>query len=47
MNTMSLERKGMDKTMNSHNKRGKNEKFLKTTLKITLNAQNMCFLRLE
>ena len=29
---MSLEGKGMDKTMNSHNERGKNEKFLKNCL---------------
>ena len=39
--------RGMDKTMNSHNKRGKNEKFLKTALKITLKAQDTCFSWLE
>ena len=44
---MSLEGRGMDKTMNSHNKWGKNGKFLKTALKVTLNAQNTCFSRLE
>ena len=47
INTVSLEGRGMDKTMNSHNKRGKNEKFLKTALKITLKAQNTCFSWLE
>ena len=47
MRTVSLEGRGTDKTMNSHNKRGKNEIFLKTTLKINLKAQNMRFSRLE
>ena len=31
-NTVSLEGRGMDKTMNNHNERGKNEKFLKNYL---------------
>ena len=35
----------MDKTMNSHNERGKYEKFLKTILKMILTAQNMRFSR--
>ena len=47
MRTVSLEGRGTDKTMNSHNKRGKNEIFLKTTLKINLKMQNMRFSRLE
>ena len=31
-NTVSLEGRGTDKTMNNHNERGKNEKFLKNYL---------------
>lgn len=42
-NTMSLGRRGTDKTMNSHNVQGKNEKFLKTILKKTLKVQNTRF----
>ena len=44
---MSLEEAETDKTMNSHNMQGKNEKFLKTALKITFKVQNTHFLRLE
>ena len=47
MNTMSMEEAETDKTMNSHNMQGKNEKFLKTVLKIALIVQNMRFARLE
>ena len=47
MNMVILEEGEMDKTMNSHEMRGKNEIFLKTTLKITLIVQNTRFLRLE
>ena len=47
MNIVSLEEGEMDKAMNSHNMRGKNEKFLKTVLKIALIVQNMRFARLE
>ena len=47
MRTVSLEKGGMDKTMNSHNMRGKNENFLKISLKITLNEQNTRFSQLE
>ena len=47
MRTVSLEEGGTDKTMNSHNMRGKNEKFLKIALKITLIVQNTRFSRLE
>ena len=46
-NTVSLEGRGMNKTLNSHNKWGKNKEFLKTALKITLKAQNTHFSRLE
>ena len=42
-----LEKRGTDKIMNSHKMRGKNEKFLKTALKITFIVQNTCFSRLE
>jgi len=44
---MIFEEGQTDKTMNSHEMRGKNEKFLKTVLKITLIVQNMRFSRLE
>ena len=47
VNMVILEEGEMDKTMNSHEMRGKNEIFLKTTLKITLIVQNTRFLRLE
>ena len=47
MRTVSLEKGGMDKTMNSHNMRGKNENLLKISLKITLNEQNTRFSQLE
>ena len=46
-NMVSLGGRGTDKTMNSHNKRGKNEEFLKTALKITLKVQNTHFSPLE
>ena len=38
-----LEKRGTDKIMNSHKMRGKNEKFLKTTLKITFIVQTHMF----
>ena len=47
MEMVGLEKGGTDKTMNSHNMQGKNEKFLKTALKITLIMQNTSFSRLE
>ena len=47
MKTVNLEEGGMDKMMNSHEMRGKNEIFLKTALKITLIMQNTHFSRLE
>ena len=45
--TAILAEGGTNKTMNSHEMRGKNEKFLKTALKITLKAQNTRFSQLE
>ena len=47
MNIVSLEEGEMDKAMKNHNMHGKNEKFLKTALKIALIVQNMRFARLE
>ena len=41
--TVILEEGGTDKTMNSHEMQGKNAKFLKTALKITLIVQNTLF----
>ena len=47
VNTVILKEGRMDKMMNSHEMWGKNEKFLKTALKITLIVQNTWFSRLE
>ena len=37
-NTVSLEGRGMDKTMDNHDERGKYQRFLKTVLKMTFKA---------
>ena len=45
--TVILVEGGINKTMNSHEMQGKNEKLLKIALKITLKVQNMRFSQLE
>ena len=47
VNTVILKEGRMDKMMNSHEMWGKNEKFLKTALKITFIVQNTRFSRLD
>ena len=47
VNTVIMKEGKVDKRMNSHEMRGKNEKFLKLFLKKTLIVQNTWFLRLN
>ena len=42
MKMVIFEEGGTDKTMNSHEMRGKNEKFLKTVLKILCKTSFFC-----